>query len=73
MREIEEQARTKTKKARRNKEAHARRKKQASPAKIYTGNVTNNKNASTDPVINNETGGTDDDIWGTDIEGFEIE
>ena len=73
MREIEEQARTKTKKARRNKEAHARRKKQASPARIYTDNVTNSKNTSTEPVVNNEVGSTGDDIWGTDIEGFEIE
>jgi putative transposase len=73
MREIEEQARTKTKKVRRKNEANVQREKQSSPARIYTGNDSKGKNTSNKQDTSAEPTNTDDDIWGTDVDGFEIE
>lgn len=73
MRDIEDQSRTTTKNVRRKKEAHEQRKKKSSPANIYTGNTSNEKDASGTQTANTETTDTDDDIWGTDVDGFEIE
>lgn len=73
MREIEEKSRATTKKARRAGAANTRRKTQSSPAQIYTG--TNNKGSSTSSAqrTSSEPNDPADDIWGTDIESFEIE
>jgi putative transposase len=73
MRDIEEQSRKETKNVRRKKEAHKQRKKKSSPANIYTGKTTNEKAGSGKQTVTTETADTDDDIWGADVDGFEIE
>ena len=73
MRDIEEQSRAETKNVRRKKEAHKQRKKKSSPANIYTGKTTNEKAGSGKQTVTTETADTDDDIWGADVDGFEIE
>ena len=73
MREIEEKSRTATKKARRAGAANSRRKTQSSPAQIYTGTNTKGNSTSSPQRTSSESNDPTDDIWGTDIESFEIE